>query len=54
MADVAIVVGSPSATPLPDATLSKIDGWAMSVETARQLVATIQAAIRDVEEGDRT
>ena len=50
MADVAIVVGSPSATPLPDACLTKIDGWAMSVATAKLLVATVQQAIRDVED----
>lgn len=50
MADVAIVIGSPSATPLPDACLTKINGWAMSVATAKLLVATVQQAIRDVED----
>lgn len=50
MADVAIVVGSPSATPLPDACLTKINGWAMNVATAKLLVATVQQAIRDVED----
>ena len=51
--DAAIIVGSPSATPMTDAPdrLPKIEGWAMSTATARRLVATLQQAILDVEVG---
>lgn len=51
-ADVRIVVGSPPQSPLMEGPIPRINGWAMSVETAKVFVATVQQAIRDVETGE--
>jgi hypothetical protein len=47
---VRIVIGAPEKSPLLEGPIPEIDGFAMSVEVAKKWVATLQAAIRDVEE----
>jgi hypothetical protein len=49
-ASVRIVIGAPDKSPLMEGYIPEIDGFAMSVAVAKRWVATIQAAIRDVEE----
>lgn len=43
-----IIIGSPRQSPSLPGPLPDLGGWNMGVETAERLIATLQAAVRDV------
>lgn len=46
---VRIIVGSPTRTPTIDGYIPDLGGFSCGVEGAKQLIATLQEAVRDVE-----